>query len=266
MITTSIVLYNTPRRLIDRAVASVLESSRVAKLYLIDNSPQKLVNGNIDTRVEYFFANKNLGYSKAHNRILHDPQKRGKYHLVMNPDVWFNAGTLESLVEFMEQRDDVGLVMPKILNPDNTVQYHCRMLPTPFNLIARRFLPAFLYRNMNENYEMRFSGYNRIMEIPYVNGSFMFFRSSVINEIGGFDEKIFMYGEDLDLSRRIFEHSKAVFLPHVSVYHKYHRESYKSLKPLYYHIKGVGYYFSKWGWFFDKRRKEINRKLLEDYG
>ncbi len=270
MITASIVLYHTPKHFLDRAVKSVLESSRITGLYLIDNSRQALFNHNPDRefddpRVEYFFAGKNLGYGKGHNLILLNPQKRAKYHLVMNPDVWFDADVLESLAEFMETRHNVGLVMPKILNPDHTVQYHCRMLPTPLNLVARRFLPAFFYKNMNERYEMRFSGYDRLMEVPYANGSFMFFRGSVIDEIGGFDEKIFMYGEDLDLSRRIHERSKAVFLPHVSVYHRYHRESYKSLKLLYYHIKGVGHYFSKWGWFFDKRRKEINRKLFEDY-
>ena len=262
MITVSIVIYKTPRQMLDRAVKSVLRSSLVAKLYLIDNSPQNLDVKYADPRVEYFFMGRNLGYSKAHNLVLLDPKRREKYHLVMNPDVWFNPGPLEALYDFIEQRKDVGLVIPKILNPNKTVQYQCRMLPTPFILFARRFLPYFLYRNMNKNFEMRFSGYNKMMEVPYINGSFMFFRGAVIDAIGGFDEKIFMYGEDLDLSRRVFEYSKVLFLPDVSVYHEHQRGSYKNLKLLYYHAKGICYYFSKWGWFFDKRRKEINRQVL----
>lgn len=265
MITVSIVIYKTPRQMLDRAVKSVLGSPLVANLYLIDNSPKKLDVNYVDPRVEYFFTGRNLGYSKAHNLVLLDPKKREKYHLVMNPDVWFNPGSLEALYIFIEQRKDAGLVIPKILNPNKTVQYQCRMLPTPYILFARRFLPYFLYRNMNKTFEMRFSGYNKIMEVPYINGSFMFFRGSVIEDIGGFDEKIFMYGEDLDLSRRVFEHSKVIFLPDVSVYHEHQRGSYKDLRLLYYHTKGICYYFSKWGWFFDKRRKKINKQILNHH-
>ncbi len=251
--------------MVDRAVKSVLRSSMVAKLYLIDNSPQKHVLKYSDARVEYFFIGRNLGYGKAHNLILLNPEYRTKYHLVMNPDVWLNHRPLEALYDFMEQREDVGLVIPKILNPDGTIQYQCRMLPTPFNLFARRFLPYFLYKNIDKNFEMRFSGYNQIMEVPYINGSFMFLRGDVIDKIGGFDEKIFLYGEDLDLSRRVFEFSKVYYFPEASVYHEFQRGSYKNLLLLYYHIRGISYYFSKWGWFIDKRRKEINTKLLTDY-
>jgi len=265
MLTVSIVLYNTPTHIIERALGSVLRSSLVAKLYLIDNSPQKQILDYSDERIEYSFSGRNLGYGRAHNLVLLNPEKRKKYHLVMNPDVWFNNGSLEALYEFMERKGDAGLVIPKVLNPDNTIQYQCRMLPTPFNLFARRFLPYFLFRNIDKNFEMRFSGYNKIMEVSYIKGSFVFLRGSVIDEVGGFDEKIFLYGEDLDLSRRIFEHSKVLYFPHASVFHEFQRGSYRELLLLYYHIRGICYYFSKWGWFVDKRRKEINRRLLKNY-
>ncbi len=265
MITVSIVLYNTSRQMVDRAVKSVLRSSLVTKLYLIDNSPQKQTVKHADPRVEYLFMGRNLGYGRAHNLMLLDPEKREKYHLVMNPDVWFKHGALEALYAFMDKRQDAGLVIPKILNPDNTIQYQCRMLPTPFNLFARRFLPYFLYQNIDKNFEMRFSGYNKIMEVPYINGSFMFFRGDVIDQIGGFDEKIFLYGEDLDLSRRVFEYSKVYYFPDAAVFHEFQRGSYENLRLLYYHIRGICYYFSKWGWFIDKHRKQINRQLLKDH-
>ncbi len=264
-ITVSIVLYNTKKSMLQKAIDSILLSSFVDKIYLLDNSQEKTFYPFTDTRIEYIFNNENLGYSKGHNLILNAPNKRGKYHLVMNPDILFNTNVLDKLFEFMEKNLNIGLVMPKILNPDGSIQYQCKLLPTPFNIIARRFLPAFLYEKSNKVFEMRSSGYNKQMEVPYLNGSFMFLRSSVLNEIKGFDENIFMYGEDLDLSRRIYEYSSAVFFPEVSVVHEHQKGSFKNFKLLLIHCKGMIYYFNKWGWLFDKKRREINKIVKKKY-
>lgn len=58
-------------------------------------------------------------------------------------------------------------------------------------------------RNRNYKYELIFSGYDKIMWVPSLSGCFMFMRVDVLRKIGGFDERFFMYAEDLDLSRRI---------------------------------------------------------------
>ena len=133
------------------------------------------------------------------------------------------------------------------------------------DLIGRRFLPLKGYTERhNYEYEMRWSGYDHVMEIPSLSGCFMFMRCDVLRKTGGFDERFFLYAEDMDLCRRIGEESATLFYPDVEVYHAYKRDSYKHLKFLGMHISSIIKYFNKWGWIFDSRRKEINQRSLQE--
>ena len=76
----------------------------------------------------------------------------------------------------------------------------------------------------------------------------MFLRNKVINDGGMFDEGIFMYGGDTNLSKRIHEKYNTLFYPQTIVTHEFQKESHKSFKLLWIHIKATIYYFYKWGW------------------
>lgn len=89
----------------------------------------------------------------------------------------------------------------------------------------------------------------------------MFFRTSELKRLGGFDERYFMYFEDADISRRFYQNSDIVYYPKVSVVHLAHRESHKNVKLLRIHLKSAIQYFNKWGWIFDKDRSRINNSL-----
>jgi Predicted glycosyltransferases len=269
----SIVLYHDREERIKKAIESVLNTDLNITLYLVDNSSTDSLREleRIDKRIVYIFNNSNLGFGKAHNIALKKSiEKNISYHLVLNPDVYFEKGVLEELYNFMEANKDVGLVMPKVLYPDGNIQYLCKLLPTPLDLFGRRFLNFGPFRKIvekrNEIYELRFTGYDKIMEVPYLSGCFMFIRTEVLKKVGLFDERFFMYLEDTDLSRKIHRVAKTVYYPYVHIYHEYGKGSYKSLKLLYYHIKSAIKYFNKYGWFFDKEREEINRKILEKLG
>jgi len=269
----SIVLYHNREEQIKKAIESVLNTDLNITLYLVDNSSTDSLREleRIDKRIVYIFNNSNLGFGKAHNIALKKSiEKNIPYHLVLNPDVYFEKGVLEELYNFMENNKDVGLVMPKVLYPDGNIQYLCKLLPTPLDLFGRRFLNFGPFKKIvekrNEIYELRFTGYDKIMEVPYLSGCFMFIRTEVLKKVGLFDERFFMYLEDTDLSRRIHRVAKTVYYPYVYIYHEYGKGSYKSLKLLYYHIKSAIKYFNKYGWFFDKEREEINRKILEKLG
>jgi hypothetical protein len=272
-INVSIVLFKNDQDLVKKAIYSCVNSVLINRIYLIDNSPRDILSclASLDSRIEYIFNNANLGFGKAHNIALkRSIEENIPYHLVLNPDVYFEGGILEELYHFMENNPDVGLVMPKVLYPDGTLQYLCKLLPTPLDLFGRRFLNFGPFRKIvekrNEVYELRFTGYDKIMEVPYLSGCFMFIRSEVLKKVGLFDERFFMYLEDTDLSRRIHRVAKTVYYPYVYVYHEYGKGSYKSLKLLYYHIKSAIKYFNKYGWFFDKEREEINKKILKKLG
>ena len=91
----------------------------------------------------------------------------------------------------------------------------------------------------------------------------MMLRCSTVKQTGGFDERYFMYAEDVDLCRRIGEVSKTIFYPYVSIYHEYAKGSYGNRKMLMMHIKSITKYFNKWGWFLDKNRKLRNTYCVE---
>jgi len=266
----SIVLYQNSLAQLKRAINSVLSTKLDVKLYLIDNSPADSLKilSELNPRIVYIFNNANLGFGKAHNIAIKETLKEGvPFHLIMNPDIYFDKEVLEELYSFMEENKDIGLVMPKVLYPDGRIQYLCKLLPTPFDLFGRRFLnkgPLKKYiEKRNEIYELRFTGYNKIMEVPYLSGCFMFIRTEVLKKVGLFDEKFFMYLEDTDLSRRIHRVAKTIYYPYVHIYHEHQKGSYKNLKLLKIHIESAIKYFNKWGWFNDPERDIINKKTLE---
>lgn len=268
-INASIVLYHNKKEQLIKAINSFLNTSLDVKLYLVDNSTTDQLKelANIDKRIEYIFNSTNLGYGKAHNIAIRKSIEDGvPYHLVLNPDVYFEPGVLEKLYEFMEQNKDVGLAMPKVLYPDGSIQYLCKILPNPFDLFGRRFLNFGLFKKVVERrnyiYELRFTGYNKIMNVPYLSGCFMFLRTGALKEVGSFGERFFMYLEDTDLSRRIHGKYKTIYYPEVKIIHEYGKESYKNKKLLKYHIKSALYYFNMYGWFFDDERQRINKNII----
>lgn len=267
MLTASIVLYNNSSSILKQTINSFLNTALPVRLYLIDNSPLPLLEEIIeDERVQYIYLNSNRGFGAGHNAIMRRRSCLGKYHLVLNPDVSFDKGTLEKLYNYMEANLEVGNVMPRIVYPSGDLQYLCKLLPTPLDWIGRIFIPIKSIRDrLNYNFEMHFADYNKPMNVPYLSGCFMFLRTSVIEEVGVFDEGIFMYGEDTDLNRRIYEKYRTMYYPKVTITHNFEKGSHKSWRLFWIHIKAAIYYMNKWGWIFDRQRILINKKTKELY-
>jgi len=268
-VSASIVLYHNTEREIEKVINSFFKTSLLSvKLYLIDNSSNcnlKILK-KIDSRIEYIYNDANIGYGKAHNiAIRKSIEKNIPYHIVLNPDIYFDENVIDELYRYMENNKSIGNIIPEVLYPNGKKQYLCKLLPTPADLIFRRFMPLKKWKDKrNKTYELRFSRYNKIMNIPSLSGCFMFLRNDVLKEVGLFDENIFMYLEDTDLNRRIHIKYKTIFYPKVSIVHEYGKESYVNKKLLGYHIKSAIYYFTKWGWILDKERDVINNNCLRE--
>lgn len=268
-LSVSVVLFYKNVEEIKRLVDCVLDTSLKVKLYLIDNSStcDFISLSEIDDRIQYVCNQANLGFGKAHNIAIKESiQQNIPYHLVLNPDIYFEKGVLERIFNYMEQNQDVGNLMPLVLYPNGEIQFLCKLLPTPADLIIRRFVPfKILTRKMDEQYELRWTGYNKIMNVPSLSGCFMFLRVNALKQVGLFDENFFLYLEDIDLNRRIHLMYKTVFYPNVKIFHKFDKASYKNHKALMIHIRSTIYYFNKWGWVFDKERKRINQDFIRNY-
>lgn len=264
----SIVLYKNNPAQITNLLNDILNNRNIELnfVYLIDNSPTDTLQSLtiINDKIIYLPSHNNPGYGAAHNQaIRHSINDNIDYHLVVNPDIRFKNNVLDTLIFFMEENQHTGLVMPKICYPDGSTQYLCKLLPNPFNIFARRFMPKSYVDKMNYLYTMQWTKYEQIMPVPYLSGSFMLFRVSDLSKIGLFDERFFMYFEDTDITRRFYREGKAWFYPVVTVTHEHNQESYRSFKMLWVHIQNMIRYFNKYGWFFDHERRSINKSLYK---
>lgn len=270
-LTATIVTFKHRYIDLQNTIDSFLKINLNIRLFIVDNSPQPFLADEIkvlgDSRIEYIFSNKNNGFGAGHNIVLKQIEKLGKYHIVLNPDIFWEDGEIEKLFRFMDENENCGLSMPKVLYPNGSIQFLAKLLPTPRDWVFRRFL-SFLpsTKSRDEVFELRFTEYDKVMNVPYLSGCFMFLRRTVIKEIGLFDEGIFMYGEDTDLTRRIHKKYQTLYLPFVTITHEFQKASHKNFKLLWIHIKAAVYYFNKWGWFFDKEREAINKNTLLNLG
>lgn len=264
-ITASIVTYKNDVKVLKNAIESFINTGLNVKLFISDNSPTDKIKGICNSdKVEYIYNNANLGFGAAHNIVIKKVLNQTKYHLILNPDVYFEGRVLTKLVSLMDKYDEIGVVAPRVLYPDGRLQYSCRLLPAPFDLFIRRVgILSKIYKNHIQKQELQFTGYENTMEVPFLLGCFLLIRTSTLREVGCFDESFFMYLEDLDLTRRISEISTSLFYPKVSVYHIYERGSAKKIKLMKYHIVSAIKYFNKWGWFWDKYRQRKNKEILE---
>ncbi|WP_285060310.1 glycosyltransferase family 2 protein [Pedobacter ginsengisoli] len=263
ILSISVVLYHNDPQELKELVANILNSSIRIKLYLVDNSSTDQLNmKHQGGDVEYIHNGKNIGYGAGHNIAIRLSLESGfKYHLVMNPDISFGPLTLEKIYAFMEEHPEVGQLMPRILYVDGTIQPLCKLLPTPFDLIGRRFFKnAEWAKRRNQKYELEGFNYDKIINTPSLSGCFMFLRNDVLKKSGLFDQRYFMYLEDYDLTRRIHQHSETIFYPGAEVLHGYKKESYVNKTLLKYHIASAIKYFNKWGWILDTERTHLNRR------
>jgi hypothetical protein len=265
MLNASIVLYKHIVSEIAPLIETLKKAGVVSEIFLLDNSPKPTLEFD-SLPVTYIFNHINLGYGAAHNiAIRHTIEQNIPYHLVINPDIAFDPGILDEIVGFMNNHSEIGLLMPKIYYPNGEIQYLCKLLPTPFDLIFRRFVPRSWTQKRMERFEMRASGYNRIMDVPYLSGCFMFLRTKALKEVGLFDKRFFMYPEDIDLTRRIHRQFRTVFYPEVSIIHHHAQSSYLNFNMLLVHTLNMIKYFNKWGWIFDSERRKVNKEITKQY-
>ncbi|GHT70784.1 glycosyl transferase family 2 [Spirochaetia bacterium] len=267
-ISASIVLFNTDYNQLLDVINSYCPSEK-RSLFIIDNS--KIQNADYsfsNHNIRYYFLGKNIGFGAAHNLAIKMAINEGsKYHLVLNPDLVFDSNIIDKINDYMDKNENVVELMPRIVNACNETQYLCKLLPTPFDLILRRFMPMIpFFKKINDRYILKNCNYNEVLNVPSLSGCFMFLRLNVIknNELY-FDESFFLYCEDLDLVRRLYRLGETVYYPEVSVVHIHARESYKTTKMFLRHIYSAIKYFNKWGWFCDKERSIINRDVLSRY-
>jgi len=161
----------------------------------------------------------NPGFATANNQGI--ARAHGRYLLLLNPDTEVVGHTLAALIGFADVNPDVGLLGPQLLNTDGSVQSSRRRFPTIATaLFESTWLEPLAPRRLLDRYYMRDRNDNEILDVDWVQGAALFTRREVVEQVGGMDERYFMYSEELDWCRCIKNAGwRIVYFPKAQVVH-----------------------------------------------
>jgi GT2 family glycosyltransferase len=172
----------------------------------------------------------NLGFGRAVNQGFRMAQ--GKYILILNPDVTLLPGSVEKAIHFLEEHPEVALLLPKLLNPDGTLQLSCRRFPNFSAFLYRRtplgkFFPN--HKIIREHLMMDWE-HDEAREVDWGMGACMFLRREDLKDQNIFDERFFLYFEDIDLCFRLKDEGrKVIYYPEAAMVHYHVRQSVRGL-------------------------------------
>ncbi len=238
-----IVNYNT-RDLLRECLRSVYASRCVGNLdvCVVDNAS---TDGSAEmVRAEFpqapVIANPhNSGYAAANNLALRECKAR--YVLLLNPDTLLPPDALAQAIAFLEAHPNAGVVGPKLVRPDGSLDLACRRsFPTPEISFYRLIGLSLLFPQTRRfgRYNLTYLDPDQSAEVDSVVGAFMLVRGAIVQQVGLLDEQFFMYAEDLDWCKRIKEainpqtgqHWQVWYYPTITVVHVKRASSARSAR------------------------------------
>ena len=138
-------------------------------IFVIDNSPDNGICKVLpsEDKVMYIHNPSNPGYGAAHNIALKKSLLQNiPFHLVLNADVIFDYRILEQIFSYANRYREVGLISPKMLYEDGSVQCSRKLLPTPINMFLRAFMPRSFRTRIDDKFQLAYFGYNRPLFVP----------------------------------------------------------------------------------------------------
>ena len=207
----------------------------------------------LEAEADLFLSSReNAGYGRAVNRLVERLDALPPYLGVLNTDLTWSEGSLTTLLDWMKCHPDVNLAVPQILDERGAPQQLCKRNPTVLGLFSRRFWPDWLKPSWLKRYDrwyvMADQNYQEVFEAPYLSGCCMLVRRDAYQEIGGFDERYFLYLEDADLTRSLAQQGRCIHLPVAAVVHSWGRGNYRDLRLMVVNLISAWLYFWKWGW------------------
>jgi len=230
-----IISYNV-RSYLAHAIDAILKSDyEELEIIVVDNNSYdgtcEYLKENYDhvSSIHVISNSENVGFGRAVNQA--GKVATGEYYLILNPDTIIEEGTISVLVNYLYKNKNVGMVGPKILNADGTLQLACkRSFPTikvalPKILGLDRIFPNSKWAG---KYNLTYLDPGKNASVDAISGSCMLTSAETFNRLSGFDEQFFMFGEDLDLCARIWESGQEVhYVPETKIVH-YKGESVKT--------------------------------------
>jgi len=212
-------------------------SNSIIKVILTLNSPETLAFeiSSFSFPIHIISNTHPKGFGANHNQAFKCCDT--PYFCVLNPDIRLREDPFKRLLAELEEHS-AGLIAPKVINSLGSIEDSVRTFPTPLSILKK-----LLFKKFSADYVT-----DKIIVNPdWVGGMFMLFRSDAFRQIGGFDERYFLYYEDVDICRTLHQTSKnIIYTPNTAVIHEARRSSHKSIRYLLLHLSSMLRFFIKW--------------------
>lgn len=220
------------------------------ELIVVDNNS---TDGTIDFlkstgKINHLILNdRNYGVAFARNQGMRVAS--GDYVLLLDDDAMLLDSVIHRVIKYMDAHPDIGLLGPRLVGEESTVQISARKFPTLMSFCVR-FWHTVIGIKVAGTTSYSYGELNIVHEVDWVIGACQFIRKNVLGKVGFLDEGYFYGYEDVDFCRRIWLASlKVVYHPEFTVFHKYQRKSakgfYSNLQKQ--HVKSLLRYFRKHG-------------------
>ena len=219
-----IVSWNT-RELLEKCLNSIIKNPlyHLTEIFVVDNNSSdasaEMVKEKFST-VKLITSDKNLGFAKANNLAL--KKATGEYILILNPDTEIFTDTLQQSIEFMQGNPQCGIMGCKMLFDNNKLQPSVRRFPNFWPIFLMFIKAPKILKNIKaiNNYMATDFNYEKEQEVDQIMGAYMFTRKEVIDKIGYFDERFFIWFEEVDLCLRNKKSGwKTMYNPEVTIIH-----------------------------------------------
>jgi len=258
-----IVSWNT-RDLLKKCIKSILKHTQKKikfEIIVVDNASQ---DGTVEMlwrefpEVKVLANNQNFGFAKANNQAIAKAQ--GKYVLLLNPDTEFTEDTLKPIAQKMDADESIGVLGCRLLNSDGTLQPSVRRFPRKRDILVILFKLDRIFPKLLDHYLARDFSYTQpppnpllskgggvsMEQVHQVMGAFFLVRREVFEKIGLLDEEYFIWFEEVDFCRRVWQNGwKVVYYPNISIVH----HSSKSFAQAQTWKKQLWFFQSAWRYF-----------------
>ena len=247
-VSACIVLYHAGDEVL-RAVQCVKDSTLPVTLFVADNSPECDTAGRIAAlwpEARILPQKENVGFGRANNAAL--PHLQSRYHLLVNPDVSFAPDLIERMAAYMDEHPEAVILTPRVFNEDGTEQFLPKMQPTVRYLLSGRLERlGGPFPRLRAEYTLADQNIATPVDVGFATGCFLLIRTGALRQLGGFDERFFLYQEDSDLSRRAMQLGRIVYHPEMCLTHSWARENTRTLRGNLRQISSIIKFFMKWG-------------------
>ncbi|MFO7916268.1 MAG: glycosyltransferase [Candidatus Krumholzibacteriales bacterium] len=267
-----IIVTHNSEEVIGKCLSSLQrhEPARSFETIVVDNASTdgtvKLVEDNFP-RVKLLANDLNKGYSRGINQGM--SASGGEMILILNPDIIVREGSIDTLIDFMEEHPEAGISGSRLLNLDGSLQYSCRSFYTIRALILKRTFLGRLFPRAKSLREHLLADYDHqtVREVDWIIGACMMVRRSAVENTGMMDERFFLYFEDVDWCYRMKQNGwKVFYVPDSVMTHYYERASAGSLinRSLIIHLVSLLRYYEKWNrlFYFFKRHRSIFKSVV----